>query len=229
MQVVSDNLTAAVPIVERRGRILDPLARTSEILFGVIMALTFTGTLSAATAGREEIRTLLVGIIGCNIAWGLVDGVMFLISALTERGRGILTVRAVRDGGNAQQAYEAIAGAVPPVMASILTKDDLERLRLGLMQMRGLPDKPRLTTRDWFGALAVFLLVFLSTFPIVIPFIVFHNVNVAVRMSNLVAILMMFITGYRLAAYGGIHQMRTGVSVALLGVLLVAITIALGG
>src|SRR4051812_29380093 len=229
MQVVNDNLTAATERIERRERVLDPLARTSEILFGVIMALTFTGTLGVATAGREEVRTLLVGIIGCNIAWGLVDGVMFLMSALTERGRGILTVRAVCDAGNVQGAYEAIAGALPPVMTSILTKDDFERLRLGLMRIRGLPDTPRLTGRDWIGALAVFLLVFLSTFPIVIPFIVFERVNVAVRVSNLVAVVMMFAAGYRLAAYGALGRLRTGISVALLGVVLVAIAIALGG
>jgi len=229
MQVLNDNLTAATSRMERRERVLDPLARTSEVLFGVIMALTFTGTLSVATAGREEVRTLLIGIIGCNLAWGLVDGVMFLMSALAERGRGVLAVRAVRNAPNVQEAYAAIAGTLPPVLASILTADDFERVRLGLLQIRGLPDTPRLTTRDWFGALAVFLLVFLSTFPIVIPFIVFQKVNVAVRLSNLVAIVMMFITGYRLAAYGGIHQVRTGVSVALLGMLLVAITIALGG
>jgi hypothetical protein len=54
-----------------RERILDPLSRISEILFGLIMALTFTGTLSAVTADREEIRTLLFGAIGCNVAWGL--------------------------------------------------------------------------------------------------------------------------------------------------------------
>ena len=71
---------------EQKERVLDPIARVSEVLFGLIMALTFTGTLSAATAGREEIRTLLIGVIGCNIAWGLVDAVMFLMSALTERG-----------------------------------------------------------------------------------------------------------------------------------------------
>ena len=71
----------------RSERILDPVARTSEVLFGLIMALTFTGTLSAATAGREDIRALLVGMIGCNLAWGLVDAVMFLVSTLAERGQ----------------------------------------------------------------------------------------------------------------------------------------------
>ena len=54
--------------------VLDPIERISEILFGLIMALTFTGTLSAASAGRAEVREMLLGAIGCNLAWGLVDG-----------------------------------------------------------------------------------------------------------------------------------------------------------
>jgi hypothetical protein len=81
------------------------------------MALTFTRTLSTATAGREEVRTLLIGTIGCNIAWGLVDAVMFLMSSLTERGRGLLTVHAVRRAERVNTAYGAIADAVPPVVA----------------------------------------------------------------------------------------------------------------
>ena len=45
-------------------RFLDPLERSSEILFGLIMVLTFTGTLSAAEAGRAEVRAMLVGALG---------------------------------------------------------------------------------------------------------------------------------------------------------------------
>jgi hypothetical protein len=232
MQVIGMSGAAATrraDRAERRERILDPVARTSEILFGVIMALTFTGTLSAATAGREEIRTLLVGIIACNIAWGLVDAVMFLMSALTERGHGILTVHAVRDAETVHEAHRAIVAAVPPVLASILTQDDLERVRRGLLQIPVLPDKPRLTRQDWIGALAVFLLVFLSTLPIVFPFMVFRTVPLAVRVSNLIAILILFVAGYRVAGHGGYHRWRAGFAVALIGVLLVSIAIALGG
>ena len=98
-----------------RERLLDPVARMSEILFGLIMALTFTGTLDVATAGNEDVRMLLVGTIGCNLAWGLVDGVMFLISALTERGRNLVTVRASPRGrepgtGAADHRRRAAAG-----------------------------------------------------------------------------------------------------------------------
>jgi hypothetical protein len=214
--------------VEQSERVLDPIARTSEVLFGLIMALTFTGTLSAATAGREEVRTLLIGMIGCNIAWGLVDAMMFLMTAVTERGHGLLTLRAVHRAARPEDAHQVIRGAMPPVLSSILTPLQLEPLRQGLLRMSDLPARG-LTRDDWRGALAVFLLVFLSTFPLVIPFLVFQNVRLALRVSNLIALILLFVTGYWLAKHGGYAPGRTGFAMMLIGVVLVAITIALGG
>ena len=212
-----------------RERVLDPVARTSEILFGLIMALTFTATLGAATAGRDEIRTLLIGLLGCNFAWGLVDAVMYLMSELTERGHGLLTIRGVHSAKHREDAYHLIRNAVPPVLAAILTNDDFERVRQGLVRMDDLPAKAPLTREDWLGALGVFLLVFLSTFPVVIPFLVFRNAQIAIRVSNAIALAMLFATGFRLGLHGGYHPWRTGRSVVVLGVVLVAIAIALGG
>jgi len=54
-----------------RTRVLDPVERISEILFGLFLVLTFTGTLSVASAGRDEVQTMLVAAIGCNIAGAL--------------------------------------------------------------------------------------------------------------------------------------------------------------
>ena len=212
-----------------RDRVLDPIARTSEALFGLIMALTFTGTLGAATAGREEVRTLLVGMIGCNVAWGIVDAMMFLMSSLTERGQGLVTLRSVHEAPTPSQAHRLIVEAVPPVVGSLLTPEDLERLRLGLMAKQDLPEKAALTREDWLGAGGVFLIVVCSTFPVVIPFLVFRNVQVALRMSNLVAIVMLFGLGYWLGQHSGHRPLRTGSSMVILGVVLVAIAIAMGG
>ena len=193
------------------------------------MALTFTGTLSAATAGREEVRTLLIGVIGCNIAWGLVDAVMYVMSSLTERGHDLLALRAVRTAASPEAAHRVIAHAVPPVLASVLERDDLERMRQGLVRLDDPPPAPSLTKEDWLGAFAVFLLVFLSTFPLVIPFLIFRTVHTALRASNVVALVMLFLAGFWLARHGGYHPLRTGLSTMLIGVVLVAITIALGG
>ena len=52
------------------NRALEPMDRLSEILFGLIMVLTFTGSLSVAEVGREDVRLMLIGALGCNLAWG---------------------------------------------------------------------------------------------------------------------------------------------------------------
>ena len=54
-----------------RERVLDPIERVSEVIFGLLMAMTFIGSLSVATAGREEVRTMMITALGCNLAWGL--------------------------------------------------------------------------------------------------------------------------------------------------------------
>lgn len=212
-----------------RERLLDPVARMSEILFGLIMALTFTGTLDVATAGNEDVRVLLIGTLGCNLAWGLVDGVMFLISALTERGRNLVTVRGVRAAASPEAARRIIADALPPVVASIMSADEVESLRRGLVTLPSLPARPSLERDDWLKAFAIFLLVFLSTFPVVIPFMIFDEVRFALRASNFVAIAMLFGVGFLLARHGGYRPVLTGASMVLLGVALVSIAIALGG
>ena len=212
---------------QEREAILDPIARMSEVLFGLIMALTFTTTLEL-TAGRDDVRTLLVGVIGCNIAWGLVDAVMYLIASLVGRGHGFLAIRAVRAATQPEDAHRLIVGAMPPLLSTFLTSDDVERVRLRLIAATDI-HPPTLTREDWLGAAGVFLLVFLSTCPVVVPFLFLTNVGVAVRLSNLVAILMMFAVGYTLARHAGFSPWWTGLAFVALGVALVAITIALGG
>ena len=50
-----------MPDESRPTRVLDPSDRIAEVLFGLIMVLTFTGSLSIAEAGREDIRAMLIG------------------------------------------------------------------------------------------------------------------------------------------------------------------------
>ena len=60
---------------------LDPIERISETLFALIMVLTFTCSFSVAGAGREEVRELLMGALGCNVAWGFIDATLYLMGA----------------------------------------------------------------------------------------------------------------------------------------------------
>jgi len=227
VQAVIDRLPADA--IERSDRVLDPPSRASEVLFGVIMALTFTTTVDAASGGAEDVRVLLYAAIGCNLAWGLVDAVMYLMNVLAERGRDLVTARSVRAAARPADAHRVLTEAMPPMLASLLATDDLERIRQRLARIDTLPARPRLTAEDWRGAVAVFLLVFLSTLPIVVPFLLIQNVQVALRASNVVALAMLFACGYGIANYSGYRPWLTGLSMAVIGVVLVGITIALGG
>ena len=128
-------------------RVLDPVDRASEIVFGLLMALSFTGSLSVASAGREEVRTMMAAALGCNLAWGLADAVMYLVGIVVERARAA-----------------KLAGAPAARGHRLLGRD------------------------DYSGALGVFLMVVLATFPVVIPFAVFDDTARALRISNLVAL-----------------------------------------
>src|SRR5690349_23896495 len=112
-------------IAEPSGkRVLDPADRVAEVLFGLIMVLTFTGSLSIAEAGREDIRTMLIGALGCNLAWGIIDGLLYLMENLADHGRALATLRKARSADDPQQARGVIASALPTLVASILTTDE---------------------------------------------------------------------------------------------------------
>src|SRR5437016_10215941 len=93
-------------------RVLDPIDRVSEVLFGLIMVLTFTCSLSVAEAGRDEIRTMLIGALGCNLAWGIIDAVFYLMGCFSSQGRGILQLKAVRTLSDAGAAHRVITDAL---------------------------------------------------------------------------------------------------------------------
>jgi len=210
-------------------RALDPIDRVSEVLFGLIMVLTFTGSLSVAEAGREDVRTMLMGALGCNLAWGLIDAVFYLMGSLAEKGRDLATFRAVREAGDPERAQRLIADALPPVLASALEPAELEAMRLRLKQLPEPPGRARLDKDDWRGALGVFLLVFLSTFPVVIPFILMRDPVPALRVSNAIAVVLLFGAGYAFGRITGRRPVRVGIWMVVLGSILVGITMALGG
>jgi hypothetical protein len=210
-------------------RLLDPVDRVSEILFGLIMALTFTCTLSVAEASQADVRTMMIGALGCNLAWGLVDATMFLLMNLIERARSVKLIHDLRGAPALEQGNQLIVEALPPVVAASLDAQAMARLRSHLLAKS--TDELRTGPRrdDWLAALGVFLLVVLSTFPVVIPFMLIEAPGTALRVSNGVAITMMYACGAILGGYAGRPRWRVGMIMAVVGSVLVAVTIALGG
>jgi len=214
---------------ESSRRVLQPIERISEVLFGLIMVLTITCSLSIAEADRKNVRAMLLGALGCNLAWGIIDGFMYLMACFSSRGQNISKLRALRKSRTSGEANQIIGEALPPLVMSVLTQTELDSLR---QRLNGLPEpaeRPTLAKEDWLGALAVFLLVSLSTFPVVLPFLLVSDARVALRVSNGIALSMLFTTGYAFGRHAGHRPLRTGLWMVLIGTGLVAITMALGG
>jgi hypothetical protein len=223
-------MTGAAGIATQpEGRILDPIDRYSEILFGLLMVLTFTGTLSVATAGKEDVRTMLIAAIGCNAAWGFVDGVMYVLRGLVARGRQVILGRAVREATRPEDGQRLIADELGPLAAG-LGAPELEHIRRGILARPSQGVKAvGPTARDFKGALAVFLLVFASTLPVVLPFVFIADLRQAMRVSAAIAIVIMFRCGYVWGRYAGLVAWRSGLVMVLLGVAVELVVIALGG
>jgi len=210
-------------------RVLEPVERISEVLFGLIMVLTFTGSLSIAESGRDDVRAMLIGALGCNIAWGIIDGVLYLMGCLAEKGRNLQMYRAVRQAGNPRQARQLIADALPSVLASVLQPAELDAMHERLKKLPEPAERAQLSGSDWRGAAGVFLLVFLSTFPVTVPFIFMDGLFAAMRASNVIAVGMLFLTGFAYGRQVGRSPWGFGISMVALGSILVALTMALGG
>ena len=175
-------------------RILDPVDRFGEALFGLIMVLTFTCTLSVAESGRDDVRLMLVAALGCNVAWGLVDAVQYVITVL---------IRRARDASDAVEAGAATA----------------------------IDPRPRahLVPRDYLEAAAVFVVVVLACIPVSLPFLFMQDALRAIRVSNGIALVLLFLGGWQLARHAGLSPWRLGTAMLVVGTTLVLATIALGG
>ncbi|WP_455854584.1 VIT1/CCC1 transporter family protein [Ensifer canadensis] len=207
---------------------MDPIDRLSEIIFGLLMALSFTGTMSAAVGGGEKVNAVLVAAFGCNLAWGIVDGVMHVVTTAVERVRRRGLVDALQREP-LDRARQIFLDNLPDDIRLVSAQSEIEAL---LLRVRALPSNGQhsvVTGGDLKAALAIFALVVISTLPPSIPFLFIEQIDVAMRVSNAIALIMLFIVGARLGSYMGRSPWPMAFAMAAIGAVLVAVTIALGG
>ncbi|WP_423193956.1 hypothetical protein [Cupriavidus sp. H18C2] len=207
---------------------LDVVDRVSEMCFGLYMALTFVGAVASASGGSDTPETMLRAALGCNLAWGLVDAIMYLVRTLAGRGMLQKLAATVQDG-NPATGIAAIRDALPPAMNPHIADDDLEPMRARLAAGATVATRPSLNLRDGLAAIRIFCIVVLSTFPVALPFVLLHDVGTALIVSRVLTLIMLFVGGAALGHYGGMNPWRAGFGMMALGVAVTAAVIALGG
>jgi hypothetical protein len=208
---------------------LEPMDRISEVLFAVIMALTFTCTLAVETAGRLQVRTMLLGALGCNLAWGIIDAGLYLMTCVNTEGGKVAMLREIREAASNDTLRSILADNLHPAIASTFSEEQLDSTRRSLRQSPELPSRTFLTRDDAFAAVGVCLLCFLSTLPIALPFLFVGEARLALRISNVVAAIMLFFCGYVYGRRSGLAPLATAISMVAFGGAMISIAIALGG
>src|SRR5688572_15800173 len=130
-----------------REPVLNPVDRISEMIFGLLMALSFIGAISVASE-EAEIREMFVAALGCNLAWGLVDAVMYLVRTVTDRGRRLTLVHEVRRAKDPATAHDLLDQALSKTAANLFEEREVEAIRQRILAMRDLPVRPKLNAQD---------------------------------------------------------------------------------
>jgi hypothetical protein len=214
-------------------RHLDPGSHMGEALFGLIMTLTFTlgADLVIQEEGREGTRQMLIGILGCNLAWGIIDAVLYVLGCAFERGRVQRIGYEVRKARNPDQARRLVAGELDELLAPLTDSQQRDALYSAIVQrVKTEPTLPEpLTREDLLGGLESGLLVFSCSIPAVLPFLVFDQPQIALRVSNAILLALLYYLGYRHARHTLAKPWIAGFAFLLAGLLLVVLTIRLGG
>jgi hypothetical protein len=219
-------------VSEKRESALDaalsPFERASEIVFGVLMAISVTAAFEITAGAELDVRELLIAALGCNLAWGLIDGAMHLLQQQFERHRqhrAVVELRAIRG----EDAFrERVRDALPPFLAAQLSDETFARIRRAA-DAYGATRPPFWSGRDLAVAGIICLLVFASTFPLAIPFMLMDDAWLALRASHAVAVVFLFVLGWRLGRWSGASPLGSGLVFAAVGSVLAVMCVALGG
>jgi hypothetical protein len=214
-------------------RYLDPADALGEVLFGLIMALTLStsGRLLMISGGFET-REFVAAVLGCNIAWGVIDGVLFVLGGAFDRGRRAHFFRVLRQAKDETQAIAAIHDefSLDDAPLTVGSEDRAALYRTILtLATHATPRAVRLTRDDVVAALIVWLLVSATAIPAVAPFLLIRDQSLALRVSNALSIGLLFVVGFGWARYTEARPWIAGLSIMGLGVALVGVALALGG
>jgi VIT1/CCC1 family predicted Fe2+/Mn2+ transporter len=213
-------------------RYLEPGESLSELLFGLIMTLTFT--LGAGVLVKEDpnaARELLIATIGCNVAWGIIDGALYVSGQLFERARLARVGERIRNAASDEAAAPILAEELDEILGLTVHEEERADLQRRMARhVRASQPKPYgLIRADLYGAIASFWLVFFGSIPAALPFLFIDDAWIALRVSNLILIVGLFVTGYRWARHTALWPWLTGLAFMIAGVGLVVLAIALGG
>ena len=196
----------------------------------MVLTCTLGGSLLAGI-DREGLRSMLIAALGCNIAWGIIDAALYVMGSVFVRSRNRRLMQAIRSAPDDATALALVRDALEPRLGAHGRAKDREEFYRSLhgIVIHDPPAPVTITLDDLRSAVAVFVLVVASALPSAAAFFLISDPQLALRASNAVQVILLFVVGFYWARSIGGNGWRTGTVLMLAGVLLVGIAIALGG
>ena len=220
-------------------RLLDPIDRLVEGIYSVLIVLTFTLAARAihsydATVDVNDWQLalqLFLAAAGCAVAWGLIDGAMYVLTCAFERGKDRRLYRLVGNAATEEAGIAALADELDDELSPLADEAERRQIYAALIRRLRLAPPPPTGIRkgDLAGGLGTFLVAVAAAVPVLLPLLLPLNAEQRVRASNIVAFIMLFLMGYGCARYAGGKPLRTGLLLTILGAVMVLVAIPLGG
>lgn len=219
------------PQVPFLKRYLGLTERLDELLFALIMVLSITLGVGLATDQDTSASQFVWSIVGCNLACGLIDGCMHIVTQMLDRSGKARLVQALRSGSDESEQVAAVGGVLDGQLAALMSRDERRVLYLKIAgRLRGAEvQRTRMVTEDIFGGLAVVWLMVMATVPAIAPVLLLADRFVAARVSNGLVLLSLFGVGYGLARSIHANPWTLGLSTVVFGIAMVLIVVLLGG
>ena len=222
------------------ARFVAPIDALTAAIYSILIVLTFTlaFTVIKRWPGYEEPipegfgTELFFAVLGATVAWALIDGLMLALLSVLARGEKHRFLQALQAADSDEEAVGVIADEFDFVLEPIASEkkrhllygDVLDHLRESQPQPVGFQRE------DFVEALTVALVAIVAAAPSLLPLWLWRDDPLtALRISNIVSFIMLFILGYRWGHYTGANPWKIGSLLVFAGVLLMAIAIPLGG
>jgi hypothetical protein len=108
---------------------LKPSETLSELFAGLVVVLTVTLAASVLGGGDEaSATTALIGAIGANTAWGIIDASLYLMNTMFDRKRQLRFANAIAANPDEASALGRIRGELDPILEPVTKARDREQL-----------------------------------------------------------------------------------------------------
>ena len=222
------------------GEFLDPIDSLFSILYSVLFALVFTlsyevliyrgGTESGFSSGYGQRLALVT--LGAVTGWGIIEGAAYLLGAVLARSERHRLLRAVQTSSTEEEAVSAVADELDFILEPITSDEQRTALyhdMLGYLR-HAEPRAAGFQRADVVGALAVVLLYVVAVLPSMLPLLLVPgNFPLAIRVSNVVSLLVVFATGYTWGTHTDTNPWKTGLLLASACLAMVVVSTLLGG